>query len=550
MNPTQSASPSMEPSQGPTGQASSAPTTVPSIAPTTASAFVSSGVTLTLHNIEEEMSLSDVDLFEEVAKDFISKNLPNQQGVELRIDSVVLVEQTVIPSRRSLVSRLNTRRRVLHDAGLRVKLNVTGEVFPGAPPDDFSFEYAILFGFANEYSTFLSSLLQKSDFFLPTVTEKNIAEGISHHGNRNSNSTSKAVSTKGIVAIVVGALAALTLATIASVISLKRSYRNRLPPARWGALTTPNSSANGYDDMEEDALSESQSTVPNGHIDRYAAEGQPNEFSPTSMETGKAMFMSGIEDSTPAPPPGIKQPGGGRDPETLSVEMELSTLNPASTKSALFDGIVDSVIDDETLETHENVGINIPGLQACCTPQQMPSHPQSDNSIAEERNYRGLSSSQHSNSRTNSNYLATVPTLNMANVSTHQPMTPGSIATPGSVATASSGHLGARPMEATEEVQYRESTEDEAVAGRRVGLYDVFAPSGPLGIVVDTTPEGPVVHSMKPTSSLLGLVNPGDLVVGLDDMDTRAMSAATLTRLMAKRAQMPERKITLLAADS
>jgi len=83
----------------------------------------------------------------------------------------------------------------------------------------------------------------------------------------------------------------------------------------------------------------------------------------------------------------------------------------------------------------------------------------------------------------------------------------------------------------------------------RSGLYDVFAPAGPLGIVVDTTQDGPVVHSMKPTSPLLGLISAGDLIVGLDDMDTRKMTAATLTRLMAKRAQQNERKITLLAID-
>ena len=76
-------------------------------------------------------------------------------------------------------------------------------------------------------------------------------------------------------------------------------------------------------------------------------------------------------------------------------------------------------------------------------------------------------------------------------------------------------------------------------------LFDVYAPPGPLGIIIDTTPEGPMIHSLKPSSQLLGLVNPGDLIVGLDGVDTRNMTAATFTRLMAKRSQ-GERKITLL----
>ena len=75
-----------------------------------------------------------------------------------------------------------------------------------------------------------------------------------------------------------------------------------------------------------------------------------------------------------------------------------------------------------------------------------------------------------------------------------------------------------------------------------------YAPPGPLGIVIDTTAEGPMVHSLKPTSRLAGLLQPGDLVVGLDDIDTRGMTAATLTRLMAKRSQQAQRKITLLSA--
>lgn len=82
-------------------------------------------------------------------------------------------------------------------------------------------------------------------------------------------------------------------------------------------------------------------------------------------------------------------------------------------------------------------------------------------------------------------------------------------------------------------------------SSRKDNLFDVYAPPGPLGIIIDTTPEGPMIHSLKPTSQLLGLVNPGDLIVGLDGVDTRNMTAATFTRLMAKRSQ-GERKITLL----
>ena len=76
--------------------------------------------------------------------------------------------------------------------------------------------------------------------------------------------------------------------------------------------------------------------------------------------------------------------------------------------------------------------------------------------------------------------------------------------------------------------------------------YDVFAPSGPIGIVVDTKKNGCIVHSLKKTSPMQGLINPGDLIVALDDFDVRKLDAAALTKLMAKKSQQKERKFTLL----
>merc|ERR1712238_594469 len=79
----------------------------------------------------------------------------------------------------------------------------------------------------------------------------------------------------------------------------------------------------------------------------------------------------------------------------------------------------------------------------------------------------------------------------------------------------------------------------------RSGSYVVYAPSGQIGIVVDTSPGGPSVHSLKATSPMLGLITPGDLIVALDGEDTRSLSAAALTRLMAKKSRQKERKIMM-----
>lgn len=113
----------------------------------------------------------------------------------------------------------------------------------------------------------------------------------------------------------------------------------------------------------------------------------------------------------------------------------------------------------------------------------------------------------------------------------------------------SSRNLGARAPSSDEVQQLKEKGSYDSMV-HRVGLYDVFAPAGPIGIVVDTTKYGPSVHSLKRTSPMLGLINPGDLIVGLDDEDTRGMTAATLTRLMARKSNQKERKITLLTVEN
>lgn len=64
----------------------------------------------------------------------------------------------------------------------------------------------------------------------------------------------------------------------------------------------------------------------------------------------------------------------------------------------------------------------------------------------------------------------------------------------------------------------------------------VPAPSGKLGIVIDTTVDGPVVHKVNDGSRLMGIIFPGDIITSIDDVDTRAMSASAITALMVKTA--------------
>ncbi|KAG7355045.1 polymorphic outer membrane domain containing protein [Nitzschia inconspicua] len=110
--------------------------------------------------------------------------------------------------------------------------------------------------------------------------------------------------------------------------------------------------------------------------------------------------------------------------------------------------------------------------------------------------------------------------------------------------------LGARPLENHKKnVESDDNMTTLSNAMQRPGTYDVYAPSGPIGIVVDTSKDGPSVHSLKSTSPMLGLITAGDLIIALDNEDTRNLSAAELTRLMAKKSHQRERKITLYSVD-
>jgi C-terminal processing protease CtpA/Prc len=76
----------------------------------------------------------------------------------------------------------------------------------------------------------------------------------------------------------------------------------------------------------------------------------------------------------------------------------------------------------------------------------------------------------------------------------------------------------------------------------------VMIPPGKLGIVVDTTLEGPVVNKVNDASPVEGLLFPGDIIVAVDDVDTRAMSASAIYSLM-KKTSGERRTIIVLSED-
>eukprot|EP00977_Amphora_coffeiformis_P011750 scaffold2868_cov171-Amphora_coffeaeformis.AAC.3 len=80
-------------------------------------------------------------------------------------------------------------------------------------------------------------------------------------------------------------------------------------------------------------------------------------------------------------------------------------------------------------------------------------------------------------------------------------------------------------------------------------LRDIQAPPGKLGIVIDTSLEGPVVHKVNENSPLLGKIFTGDIITCINGIDTRAMKASAITGIMVRTAHEP-RALTVASEDT
>lgn len=72
--------------------------------------------------------------------------------------------------------------------------------------------------------------------------------------------------------------------------------------------------------------------------------------------------------------------------------------------------------------------------------------------------------------------------------------------------------------------------------------FDVVAPAGKLGMVIDTPNGGsPVVHAIKDTSALSALVRVGDRLLSVDGDDCTAMTAMQVSKLISLKSEKPAR---------
>ena len=90
---------------------------------------------------------------------------------------------------------------------------------------------------------------------------------------------------------------------------------------------------------------------------------------------------------------------------------------------------------------------------------------------------------------------------------------------------------------------------DEEEGGGESNLQKlvVVAPGGKLGIVIDNkTGDLPIVHAIKESSVLNGRLLVGDLLISVDEVDCRGLSAAQVSRVISNRSRNPTRTLVVM----
>lgn len=77
--------------------------------------------------------------------------------------------------------------------------------------------------------------------------------------------------------------------------------------------------------------------------------------------------------------------------------------------------------------------------------------------------------------------------------------------------------------------------DDKTTSSDKIMIRECIAPPGKLGVVIDTTRDGPIVHIVKEGSPLENQVFPGDRIIAIDGVDTTSMSASNVTKVMARK---------------
>lgn len=91
---------------------------------------------------------------------------------------------------------------------------------------------------------------------------------------------------------------------------------------------------------------------------------------------------------------------------------------------------------------------------------------------------------------------------------------------------------------------------EQSCMSLNVDVIHVFAPSGKLGIALDTPDNSgaPVVHYVKEVSPIYQKILAGDKLVAIDDEDVSYLTAIKISKILNRKSSQVTRKLTVLRA--
>lgn len=98
---------------------------------------------------------------------------------------------------------------------------------------------------------------------------------------------------------------------------------------------------------------------------------------------------------------------------------------------------------------------------------------------------------------------------------------------------ASDGSYENRKSFSAEEKDMSKEKMDSLPGGENT--REISAPPGKLGIVIDTTEHGLIIHKVKEGSPLENIIFPGDKILEIDGISARNLSASTFSKIIASR---------------
>ncbi len=106
--------------------------------------------------------------------------------------------------------------------------------------------------------------------------------------------------------------------------------------------------------------------------------------------------------------------------------------------------------------------------------------------------------------------------------------------------------LGPQSIFTDDDQSFEQHLQNRRNGRQREQYFDIYAPGGKLGVVIDTPNSGaPVVHNIKDTCPIADQLRIGDKLIAVDDEDVRSMTAVKVSKLISQKSNNPTRKFTI-----